>query len=96
MSATQPAATGPPSTIAAITGAIETLTNVPRGIRTGNAPANSVMTVQKMTPIRRLAGSLLGSGRAMSSVTRKSGLPLAATRLVSTSATALKLTSHVM
>ena len=34
----------PPSAIAAMTGAIETLTNVPRGIRTGRAPANSVIS----------------------------------------------------
>src|SRR4029078_254939 len=50
-SATHPAATGPPSVIAARIGAIETETSVPRGIRTGRAPANRVTTVQNASPI---------------------------------------------
>ena len=39
--ATHPPAAGPPRTVAAISGAIETATNVPRGIRTGRADAQS-------------------------------------------------------
>ena len=58
ISATQPAATGPPSTIAAMIGAIETLTNVPRGIRTGSAPANRVIT----DPERQVQGGRSISG----------------------------------
>ena len=40
-SATMPAATGPPRAIAAMIGAIATETRLPRGIRTGRAPANT-------------------------------------------------------
>ena len=58
-SATHPAATGPPSVIAARIGAIETETRVPRGILTGSAPAKRVTTVQNASPINTNASDAL-------------------------------------
>ena len=63
ISATHPAATGPPRVMAARRGAIATDTNVPRGMRTGRAWANSVIRVQNASPAATLG--ILGSSRTI-------------------------------
>jgi hypothetical protein len=78
-------------------GAMATVTSVPLGILTGRAPANNVMTVQKIRPAIASASRDTPSGTDISGLIPKTRSGLCAnTKLVRTSANALTLTSPAM
>ncbi len=89
MSATQPAAVGPPKLIAATIVAMDVLMSEPRGIRTGRAEATSVSAVQNATPLRMLR---LLDPETASPIPGSIGI----TKLVMASATAPTVTSPAM
>ena len=76
-------------------GAVATDTNVPLGIRTGKAEANSVSSVQNARPAR-LVALVAGSATEISARKPNGKLPPAKTRLVPASARALSVTSPAM
>src|SRR4051812_30483527 len=90
--AIQPPAAGPPNAVAAMTGAIDTVTIRPFGMRTGSADARIVTPVQKTMPrrISNLETPSVGS----TSIWIADLTPN--TKLVATNAIALRATSRVI
>ena len=74
MSATHPAAAGPPRAIDATMGAIDVLTIVPRGILNGSADAKRVTTIQNARPSDYVdSGTSLDRCRALMRIRASTG-----------------------